>query len=264
MSVVRQLMQICMVEAFRSRTIAGTYVYDSKIDTLDGFLKGQVRPIIIVSIEEAEQDEDGQATVGLLGRPSRFTVMVQTAVASGQEIRDDDGLVVRGAIGESDASFEATLNVLDRQWRQVLTASDNEWASIFRDLVHSIGVIKDTRATDPETGTKHAARFVQFKAEALPDPLPGDDVPSPIAAGLAAMEADGDDGYRKIAETWRALLTVGGDWPEWKVLQAALFTSKAGLVALGHGPLYPETDVPFTSAKINISGFKEVVTSDDP
>lgn len=264
MSVVRQLLLISMVEAWRNRTIAGTHVYDSKIDTLDGFLKGQVRPIIIVSIEETEQDEDGPATAGLLGRPSRFTVMVQTAVASGQEIRDDAGTIVRGAIGESDASFEATLNVLDRQWRQVLTASDNEWAVLFRDLVHAVGVIRDTRATDPETGTKHAARFVQFKVDALPDPLPGDDIPPPIDAGLAAMEADGEDGYREIARIWRGMLTVGGDWPDWKRLKVALFTSNAGLAVLGQGPLVAETEVPIKVAKLNVSGVEPVEARDDP
>ncbi|TRL35497.1 hypothetical protein [Rhizobium straminoryzae] len=261
MSLVRQLIQIALVEAWRGRTLAGEFVYDSKIDPLAGFLAGQPAPILIASVEEAEQAEDGQATRGVMGRPASLTIMVQTGVATGREIRDENGVIVLGAIGESDASYEAMLNLLDFQWRCALHDPDNSWAVLFRSLVTSIGTIKDVRATDPETGSKHAARFTQFKAEVLPDPMPGDTLPDAIEAGLTALEADGDPGFALIAASWRLMLEGSPDRPDWRILQSGLFTTDAGMAALGQIPAAIDTPA---DVELSMPGAKPVVISHDP
>ncbi len=264
MSIVRQLIQIAAVEAWRGRTLAGDDVFDSRVGALDKLLKGQVRPILIFSIEEAEQESGGQAEEGLLGRPARLTAMVQAGVASGREIRDGNNIVIRAAIGETDAAFEATLNILDRQWRQALHGYNNAWAVLFRELVINIGETKDTRGADPETGSKHACRFTQFHLDVIPDPLPGDDLPSCIATGLDLLEADGDAVYAQIASDWRALLAEGEDWPDWRKLQSALFASRSKLAALGAGPLTIDDEVDFEHAVLDVEGVGEVEVFDDP
>ena len=265
MSIVRQLIQIAMVEATRHLTLAGNDVFDSRMDTLDKLLHGQPRPILIFSVEESEQKAGGQQEEGLLGRPAVLTAMVQAAVASGQAIRNGNDVIVRAAIGETDSAFEATLNILDRQWRQALHHHDNPWAVVFRSLVNGVGEIKDTRASDPETGSKHAARFTQFHLDVIADPLPGDELPDCIAAGLDLLEADGEPGYVQIAAEWRALLADGESWPDWRKLQSALFASRDKLAALGAGPLTIDEEVDFDLVVMDVANAGTVeVVADDP
>lgn len=267
MSVVRQLLQIAMVEACRGRTIALDAVFDSRMDTLDGLLDGDRRPVLIFSIEESESRRVDQ-TDGFLGRSPRFTVMVQAAVATGQAIEDDEGTVVLQAIGETDSALESRLNILDWQWRAAITRPGNAWGQLFRNLMTEIGQIKDQRATDPETGTKHAARFTQFELEAMPDPVPGDPLPELIEQGLSLLEAD--PAYAPLAETWRALLDQDVDMDELQRLQAKLFSSDGSMAALGYAEL-AKSDAGageglMVEVSIEAAGIGPVVpvTADDP
>lgn len=261
MSIVRQLIQIALVEAQRDRTIAGPNVFDSRMDTLDGFMAGAEQPVLIFSIEESEA-KAGLATDGFIGRDVALTAMVQMAVASGREVRDGEGAVILPSIGESDSAYEASLNLLDRQWRQVLHDSDNAWARLFRDLIVSVGDIKDTRATDPETGRKHAARFTQFSLRVMPDPLPGNDLPEAIEAGLTLLETDGDIGYATLASSWRGQLATDPALPDWRKLQSVLFATNGDMVAMGLAE--DDAGVPFNRAEISVSGVSPVVIENDP
>ena len=261
--IVRQLVQLALVNAPRGRTIAGDDFFDSRMDPLAQLAKGTRRPFVIVSVEESDADgKEGPEDVGLLGRCSKLTILLQMAVASGQEIKDAGGTRIIAAIGETDAAFEATLNILDRQWRQVMSDFDNPWATIFRSLVVRIGKIIDQRSSDPETGTKHAARFIQIHVEVMPDPLPGEPIPGPIEAGLAALEADGDASYAEIARVWRALLTENQDWPEWRTLQAGLFATREDMAAIGIGPLGIDELSDFTGADVVLNGEPISVTTE--
>lgn len=241
MSIVRQLVQIAVVEALRGRTAALGNVFDSKMDTLPGLLKGGAEPVLVFSIEESVEDAD-DATDGFLGRGGRLTGMMQSAVASGKEISDGQGTVIVPVLGETDSAYEALLNIVDRQWRAVLHDHANPWSMVFRDLVVSIGPIRTVRATDPETGTKHACRFAQFEIETLPEPLPGDPIADAISAGLALMASDGDAAYAALAETWQEILAVGTEWQDWEKLQSALFASNSDLLAVGLGPIEADED----------------------
>lgn len=267
MSVVRQLLQISAVEAFRGATLAGDDVFDSRIDTLPNLLVDARRPVLIVSIESSEQAPDhGQGQYGLLGRDTRLSMMVQAAVASAVEIRDQDGDVVVAEIGETDAAFEATLNILDRQWRSVLQYGEGPWAKIWRGLVFRIGKVRDTRAVDPETGRKHAARFTELDLDVVWEPDTFAAIPDNIEAGLAAMEADGDVAYAEIARVFRALLTNSDEWPQWQQVQSALSLVDEGLQALGLGPLAGDEDratPPFDAAIVEQEGMPPVTIEVD-
>lgn len=260
MSIVRLLIRISVVEAWRGRTTAQGNVFDSRIDTLDGLLKGKAAPVLIFSIEEGEDADAGQHD-GLVGRDSRLTAMVQAAVASGREVRSGDGSVLVLEIGETDAAYEALLDILSWQWRVCLSDNDNPWAQIFRGLVVSVGTIKDQRAFDQETGTKHASRFWQFEVTTLPEPMPGDALAEPIEAGLSLMEEDAE--YAPLAATWRQLLSEGAGLSDLEHIQAALFATHGDMNALGHGPLIGDAGE-FTEAVIEISGAETMVISDDP
>lgn len=261
MSVVRQLLQIAAVESFRNATIAGADVFDSRIDTLPDLLANAKRPVLIVSIEASEQPVGGQGQRNFLGRDTRLTMLVQAAVASGVEIRDDAGDVVIAEIGETDSAFESRLNVLDRQWRSILQAGDGTWPAIWRGLVNAVGKIKDTRAVDPETGRKHAARFTEIEIDVVWEPDVGAPLPPCIEAGLAAMEQDGDASYAELARAFRDALAPPETWEGWQAVQSGLFLSNDKLLALGLGPLAQDEDrstPALTEAVIAQAGVEDV------
>lgn len=256
MSVVRQLIRVAVVEAWRGNTIALENVFDSKIDTLNGLLKGSHVPVLIFSIEEEDFRSAGQSA-GLTGRDSRLTCMVQAAVASGRAIQDGTGTVVVPAIGETDAALEARLDMLSWQWRAVMADMSNPWVELFHALVVSIGSLKDQRAFDPETGTKHASRFWQFEADVMSEPVPGEPLNDTIEKGLALLEADPE--YAELAGKWRQLLSADSDRPDWRVLQSELFASRADMAALGHGPLVIDDLVDFDQAVLDVEGTGQTV-----
>ena len=256
MSIVRQLVQTSIVEALRHQTIAGDCVFDSRMDTIEGLLDGSDQPLIIVSVEMSDQPHEGQVASGLLGRDATLTVLIQTAVATGRTIKNDDGEVIFPAIGVTDAAFEATLNILDRQWRHVLHDFDNPWADVFKGLTVKILDIKDARSTDPETNRKHAARFVEFGVKVMPDPEPGEELPAPIENGLALMEKDLE--FAALAAEWREILRVDQDWPEWRRVQSSLFATRKEIAALGYGPITIDDLVPFDHATLDISRVGQV------
>lgn len=262
MSIVRQLIQLSIVEALRGRTIAGNAVFDSRMDTLPDLLVDQHQPVIIVSVEASDRRNMSQGIASLLGGSTVLTVLIQTAVATGRAIKGPDGTVIRAAIGETDSAFEGALNLLDHEWRKVLHHFENEWAEVFRDLVNGVQDIKDTRGTDPDTKRKHAARFVQLDLSVLAEPEPGDDLPEVIARGLDLMSADAD--YAPLAEEWRTLLAEGSDWPEWRKLQSALLASRQHMATIGQGPLIVDEEVDFEIARLNVSGVSTVEILDDP
>ncbi|WP_394689048.1 hypothetical protein [Hoeflea sp.] len=264
MGIVRQLVQVAVVEALRGRTAALSNVFDSNMDTVDGLLKGGALPVIVFSIEETSEDAD-DATDGLLGRGGVLTAMMQSAVASGKEIQNDQGTVVVPELGETDSAYEALLNLVDHQWRDVLHRHDNPWSVVFRDLVVSIGAIRTVRATDPATGTKHACRFAQFDIQTLPEPLPGDPTPDVISEGLDLMASDGDPSYAALAQTWQGILDGNVEWADWEKLQSTLFASCGDRAALGLGPIEgdAERDTPvMDTASIEAGGGLAVEVSE--
>lgn len=266
MSIVRQLLVIAIVEALRNRTMAGPQVFDSTIDTLDRLRSGESRPLLIFSVEEAEHEPDRQADSGFIGRAARLKLLVQAVIVSGREIRDAQGVAVVASVGETDAAYEARLNLLDRQWKQLLHDHDGEWAAIFRGLLdgRGIGTIRDMRAVDPETGGKQALRLTEVSLSVMPDPLPGEPIPAPIERGLAAMESDGDAGYALVAAQWRQILGETGDWPDWRALQSALFETRDGMAALGQGPFGIDELVDFETARVETdSGMVLLTEADD-
>jgi len=263
MGVIRQLIQIAMVEAVRGKTLAGDDVFDSRIDSLPALLKDSRRPMLIFSVEESKQDEDGSSEKGFFGRRSELQVLVQAAVASVREVRDGNDVVMLPSVGESDAGFEATLNMLERQWKTVLTAHESPWANVFRGLVNCVGKISDARAVDPETGRKHASRYTQVALDVIDEPLPGDPTPEVVELGLALLEADGDAGYAEIAGLYRSMLNHGNAWPDWRKIQSSLFMSRDQMAALGLGPLSIDDLVDFDEVRLSVSGVSDVVMKDD-
>ncbi len=260
MSVVRQLLQIAAVQAMRGHTLASDAVFDSRIGPLPDILKGNERPILVVSIEESEQLEDGGNDAGFFGRNVKFTMLVQAAVASAVRVEIEGEETVTVGIGETDAGYEATLNVLERQWRRALTDTDNAWAELFRNLVINVGLIRDARGVNPKSGHRHASRFTEVSLLTVPEPAPGQGVSETIEQGLALLEASAE--YAELGALLRSLLDADDDATDWQRLRYQLFGSGQTLLAVGIAPLVDEEDT-LSTAKIDGVGLPDVTVNDD-
>lgn len=253
MSIVRQLVQIAMVEAIRGRTLASDAVLDSNIAAIGKLKFKDKQPVIAVSVEET--DAFGKNNTGFFGRPQECKLFVQTAVAvkatfpvqTGETVADVE--VVE--IGATDAAFEATLNILDRQWKQALTDPANLWGDRFRRLAPRLGRVMDTRITDPEGGRKYAARVYQIDAELIPEPDFGAPMPEDLAAILAAAAEIPD--YADLARIWTDIFARAALTDEIAAIQAEASLSSTAFAGLGLGALDPDAE-PFGGAAIAIEG----------
>lgn len=251
MGVVRQLIQVAVTEALKGRTIAGQAVHDSLIKALPQIMKGEVHPVVAVSIEDCtSQDGDG-----LFRTDASMTLMLQLAIAKSVTvpvIEGEDAL----EIGDTDAALEASLNLLDRQWRIALSDPLNAWAELFRQLVPHVGKVSDIRLTDPETGRKHAARIVEITIAPIAEPYPGQADMDVVRQGLAQMATIAD--YADLAAILSASLDAGVALFDWQIVQGRLLSLSAMPAMIGVGTPDDGEEVLLTETTIDIAGEIEV------
>jgi hypothetical protein len=263
MSIVRQLIQICMVEAFRGRTVAGDNVIDSNITAIGKLEFEGEAPVIAASVEESDQNE--KSSRGFFGRPADLKLYVQTAVAvkgtylvvTGDGPDQEQELV---EIGSTDAAREATLNILERQWKQALIDPANVWGNRFLQLVPDIGRVQDTRITDPEGGRKYAARVYEISGTAIAEPDFGQALPEDIDGILTAVGALAD--YADLETIWRDVFAKAASADEQVLMQASAALSSTALAGLGLAPLEVGGE-DFASGVIAIEGREDVEIVDE-
>lgn len=250
MSIVRQLVQICAVQALRDRTLADAYVYDSAITAID-VLSGQgERPVIVVSIEESEQSQ--KYDHGLFNRSTEIKMFVQWGVAFPGSYEDDAGNVSNFIeFGTTDAALEAKLNVMDRQWRGALTDPASIWGDHFKTLAPLIIRVKDTRMTNPESGMKYAARMAEVTIQVINEPDFGAALPADIQQILAAVGEIPD--YADLAEIWTKFFSKNAGLQDPDNMQSDSYLSAASMTGLGLAKLDAVGD-PFAAATIEVEG----------
>ena len=263
MSIVRQLIQICMVEAFRGRTVAGDNVLDSNITAIGKLEFDGSVPVIAASVEESDQNE--KYSHGFFGRPADLKLYVQTAVAvkgtylvvTGDGPDQEQELV---EIGSTDAAREATLNILERQWKQALIDPANVWGNRFLQLVPDIGRVQDTRITDPEGGRKYAARVYEISGTAIAEPDFGQALPEDLDAILTAV-GDLPD-YADLETIWRDVFAKAASANEHVLMQASAALSSPAYAALGLNVIETDGDA-FADGVIAIEGRDPVIASEE-
>lgn len=251
MGVVRQLIQVAVTEALRGRTIAGEVVHDSLIKALPQIMNGEVHPVVAVSIEDCiSQDGDG-----LFRTDASMTLMLQLAIAKSVTVSIVEGEEAL-EIGDTDAALEASLNLLDRQWRIALSDPLNAWAELFRQLVPHVGKVSDIRLTDPETGRKHAARIVEITIAPIAEPFPGQGDMDVVRQGLAQMATIAD--YADLAAILSASLDAGAALFDWQIVQGRLLSLSAMPALIGVGTPDDGEEVLLTETTLDIAGEIEV------
>lgn len=254
MSIVRQLIAVSAVQAMRGATIAGDNVCDSAVTAIDGMMEKRDKPVLLVSVEQVDQEKKDEP--GLFARSSVAKIFVQAAVWSQVSIEDGENAGEFIAIGETDAAREATLNILDRQWRSALSDPRNPWADLFRRMVPFIVSVRDQRMVDPESKARLAARFTEITVHAIEEPAFGAGIPEDIEAGLAMLEATSC--YAHLGPIWRRLLAT--EDVDWRATQARIFASDVVMGALGL--MAGDPPVTGTTATIAIDGRDEITVTD--
>ncbi len=253
MGVVRELIQVAVTEALKGRTIAGEAVHDSLIKALPQIMEGDIHPIVAVSIEDCiSQDGDG-----LFRTDASMTLMLQLAIAKSVSVpvtvgEGEEAVTTALEVGDTDAALEASLNLLDRQWRIALSDPLNAWAELFRQLVPHVGKVSDIRLTDPETGRKHAARIVEISISPIAEPYPGQGDQDVVRQGLAQMATEPD--YADLAAILSASLDAGEDLFDWQVVQGRLLSLSGMPALIGVGTPDNGEEVLFTEATLDIAG----------
>ncbi|WP_056033388.1 hypothetical protein [Loktanella sp. 3ANDIMAR09] len=182
MSFARWALRRTALKAMQGKTIVADNVLDSDFSALtfgaDGDARSESeRPFILIYTDDSEAQ-------GVETRSLRQNGMVDFVCEFGLatpmfEVDPDTGGTIISGINVplTDATMEATLDLIDADIVRALTAND-EWADLWRGLSNSVSKIKRVRTTTVDQGIRLAARQIRVTLDVLPDPIPG----QPIAA----------------------------------------------------------------------------------
>lgn len=175
-----------VVELLTNATIAGNYVFDTRLDELDaGDLDG-TRPVVSVYVEETEEEQRGNTEPF----PSRVTVtlVVETAIVTRGTLtltHPDGSTETVGVTSpvDCDANAEMLLEILGYQIRRRLACNDFDAATeTFSAIRVQILSLRSYPSRDPERAARIAQRSIHVKMTikhdcdptgtgALPEPL---------------------------------------------------------------------------------------------
>lgn len=109
-------------------TLAGKYVYDSRLDPIQSFTQDERRPIVIVYTDDEDNDP---ITTAWSSYKARTDLLIQISVFSMKT--DDVAKQTTLHITETDAVLEARLDRLERQIRTVLFRSQSHFPKYLRE-----------------------------------------------------------------------------------------------------------------------------------
>ena len=183
MSFARFALRTCAFHAIReAQTLVGANVRDSEINALDVTADGSLRtdedrPFIVLYTDDGTAKE---ADLRDLRQNGLVDFVVEFGVASPMTAHDEatgESKIIGLNVPATDAAFEMTLDLVDRQVVAALTAP-GPWAELWRRLSSSVTQIQRKRAASADDGTRIAARQLRIRLEVIPDPVWG----QPLAA----------------------------------------------------------------------------------
>lgn len=247
MSIARIALRIAAVQALKGRTLVGENVLDSPNAALDVQADGTLRsgedtPFISVFTDTGSAD-------GITGRSlidNGSCVLVLEAGISQAMTQLDTETGARTLIGvnipAADENVEFFLDMVQRQVIDALTDPDNAWAEIYRSLHYRVTKIEVGGKRNADDGQRLAGHQTRITLDLVEDPVRGEplEADSPLGQFFAAMEATGNSIYQVQAQTMQAIL--GGNDPDWKVLQRRHGMTASELLALGRGPVEGDED----------------------
>jgi hypothetical protein len=253
MSLTAFAVRTCLWRALYGRTYAEARVHDSTVQPIADMLSSDPRPFLIVSTDDDEGQVEGHR-FSEAGR--KLDVVIEIVVAAVHNVGGSDEPDYQLVIPATDDGFETTVNFIGRQVMRVMQADDSVWADLFRAFTP--GDKRMTSKRGAETKPRYAARQIVIACDTLCEPDFGEEASDEWARLIAAMQDD------EILAPYAPLLAAeirGEVLPDWRRLQAALGTTRAGLFAVGLGSQLPgEAPAPLSQATIEGDQITVVVT----
>lgn len=239
MSLQRLAHRIATVAALRGRTLAGDAVGDSSIPPIDVTAGEGRQPFVAVYTDRAARSLRGLAS----GSPGgSLVIVIEIGVAA--RIGDGDDW----EIPPTDAGFEFTLDVIERQIMIALADEKSAWAEMWRRLhggdpeIESLrGRLADDGADDGEdgdldgdAGVRLAGRRIVIEVSPLAEPPCGPPAPLLWRDFLDLLAADDDQA--PLEPAIRALIEASPVPDDWLAAMRGLLLTRPEADALGVAP----------------------------
>ena len=243
MSVARLALRISALQAIKDRTFVAGNVRDSDMGAIDiagdGALKSSAdAPFVVIYTDDSKAEETGLRDLRQTGMldlvlefgitAAMFTLDKTTGVSS---------ITGPGGVSNTDAGFEATLDLIDRQVVSALTDPDNEWAELWRRLSDKVVKVERKRAVNAEDGNRLAFRQVRMTLAVKPDPVAGQ--PLADSSVWSSFKALVDRDVSDLSDMVSAMLGLPGVEVTYGMLQRSRGNTAGEARALGYAPFYP-------------------------
>lgn len=245
MSLVAIAIRTCIVEALLNRTDVGANVQDSPIGGIkvdaDGQISAMDKDPFIAVYTDASQVVDISGPMAVTENHSLTTVIEWGISSAMGEIDAETGetRLFGQAFAATSAAYEFRLDMIARQLLDALVDPENEWSELFRGFQHKASEVRRIRTSNDQDTVKLAGHQLSIVANYIDDPVMGQEIPLPFQAFFAACDASGEPLLIARKQMIEGHLT--GERLDIKVLQAQLGLTDAETLALGLGPLTPDS-----------------------
>ena len=182
-----------VVELLTAKTIAGAFVYDTRLDQIDVTDARDHRPVISVYTEE--DDAKPYTHKEIYPNDTTITVVVETMILGSVQVTVQNGdgstsLVDIADIADCDAMTEGLLDILSHQVRRRMAFKDTDTQT---DAYAAVAMqILDVRSYPQRTEDKSsriAARSIHFRVKVLTDKdaIVAGTLPEPLATVAAKL-----------------------------------------------------------------------------
>lgn len=256
MSLTRTLLRLVTVQAVMGRTVAGDKVFDSAIDPLDQKVAEEAAPMIVVYTDDDKSKPTG---LGDFLQGGSIDLVIETVVAGRVVVTYDpdgeDGPVEdqQVVVSQTDAAYEITLDLIERQIVRSLVAADNPWARLWRRIVLRATERVSRRGASAEQSSRFAARQMVLTLETVTDPDHGVALPEGSVWRDALDQLEGVPGMADLIGVLRSD-AEGEPLHEWRRAAARLGVNLETMHAIGLGPVGADDPVPLVEAEVDTGG----------
>lgn len=233
MSLSVLAVRLAAFKALQGKTLAGTRVFDSRVDALDFKSDDDRAPLIVVSVDEDRGTVTGR---DLAAADREIELVIEIAIATR----------VRRVIGageteetvevpETDAGLEASVGIVGYQVMRALQADPGAWAEVFRALVPRIHSFTARRGADVKNGVRYAARQVVVRCDCLAEPAFGAAIEDGLPWGRFVALAKADPSLSRLGKLIEAEIE-GAPLTDWEQAQAAIGITADEAAGIGIAP----------------------------
>lgn len=254
MSLVPLALRIITTRMLAGQTWAGSNIYDSPVDPVQGPLEEAYepgQPWIAVYVSDADATVEGRETQGreIAIDLAIYAFMPLAAFDAGDGVK----------LSTRDEGGAAALDILGRQVQSAMRFGPSPWVDLWTKFVLSIGQIKSRPVLmQLETGTAVQCREILISLSAIPDPKFGVPVYGYWQELFTAMSTDA--AAAPLVPILSGLITDPAGLPDWRQAMALLDASYPAMRTSGLAPQDP-TQLTDDAA---VLGDIELLGPDDP